>query len=339
MLGLRLSIIFVLFATAFVFAQPLRDTIVTAKGKMVLHEDHTWSMANDASFKGIMNTRIHRIVSSFSRPVKQSWSNESVFTQSNNQLASMKDTIWLCVNEYAEESKSDFTFPLKKVRVNSRYGARSGRYHNGIDLDLRVGDTVYAMFSGKVRYAKFNTGGFGNLVILRHYNALETFYAHLSKFLVSPNEYVTVGQPIALGGSTGRSTGPHLHLEVRFYEEAINPEEIIDFDRQRLKKENFFLHKNMFRPGAQPSGETEVLSKDQLALQRKRSDIQQAAAVSAPVVRPVMKTSSKKFHQIKSGENLSKIASKYGITVGTLCKLNGISPSTKLVVGRSLRVK
>lgn len=337
---LELSFLYILFTTSLVsFCQPGLDTVETSKGKMVLHEDHTWSMVNEASFKGILNPRIHNIVSGFSPAVKQSWSNESVFTHSNNHLANMKDTIWLCLNEFAKESKSDFTFPLKKVRVNSRYGPRSGRYHNGIDLNLQVGDTVYAMFSGKVRYAKFNTGGFGNLVILRHYNSLETFYAHLSKFLVSPNEYVTVGQPIALGGSTGRSTGPHLHLEVRFYEEAINPEEIIDFDRQRLKKENLFLHKNMFRPGAKPSGETEVLSKDQLALQYKATDIRQAAAVTAPVVRPVIKTTSKKFHQIKSGETISKIATKYGTTVGALCKLNGISPSTKLVVGRSLRIK
>jgi LysM repeat protein len=234
----------------------------------------------------------------------------------------------------------DFCFPMKKIKVNSRYGPRSGRYHKGIDLDLNVGDTIYAMFSGKVRYAKYNSGGFGNLVILRHYNGLETFYAHLSKFIAAPNQLVKVGQPIALGGNTGRSTGPHLHMEVRFYEQPINPEEIIDFDRLTLRKENLFLHKAMFRPGAKPMDEIEVLSADQLAYQTYSRPVENTAtALVSPIVRPKIKTQQKKYHRIESRDTLTKIARKYGTTVGTLCKLNGISLSTTLVIGRSLRVK
>ena len=321
------------------FAQPGVDTIATDKGTLILHEDHTWSLANDPSFTGVMNERIHTIVSAFSPPITQSWSNEAVFTESND-LSQMTDTIWLCLNEFAPDNQMDFCFPMKKIKVNSHYGPRSGRYHNGIDLDLNVGDTIYAMFSGKVRYAKYNSGGFGNLVILRHYNGLETFYAHLSKFLVAPNQSVKVGQPIALGGNTGRSSGPHLHMEVRFYEEPINPEEIIDFDRLTLRKENLFLHKAMFRPGAKPTDEIEVLSADQLAYQSYSTPVQNTVtAVVAPTVRPTLKTNQKKYHQIQSGDTLTKIARKYGTTVGSLCNLNGISLSTTLVIGRSLRIK
>lgn len=316
-------------------SQPVNDS-ANRKNETIA----TLSRESDlVQFNGILNKRIHTIVSSFNPPLKNSWSNDNVFSYSSSFLANMKDTIWLCLNEYDEHNSSDFCFPMKKIRVNSRYGPRSGRYHNGIDLNLRVGDTIYAMFSGKVRYAKFNTGGFGNLVILRHFNSLETFYAHLSKFLVNPNDWVAVGQPIALGGNTGRSTGPHLHLEVRFYEAAINPEEIIDFENLTLRKENLFLHKQLFRPGAKPSNEIEGIAFNQVANFKDTISNMNNTEHENPIVRPVIKVPKKKYHQIISGDTLTKIAKKYATTVANLCKLNGISVTSNLVVGRNLRVK
>lgn len=338
----RIFLLFSLLISAVTLAQPSVDTLDTPKGKLILHEDQTWSIATDPSFNGILNPRIDAIVNSYTVPFKQAWRNDVVYTGKGNDLTGMTDTIWLCLNEAAIDGAMDFCFPMRKIKVNSRYGPRSGRYHNGIDLALSVGDTIFAMFSGKVRYAKYNDGGFGNLVILRHYNGLETFYAHLSKFLVAPNQEVKVGDPIALGGNTGRSTGPHLHMEVRFYDAAINPEEIIDFDHQLLRKENLFLHRALFRPGAKPSGEFEVLSADQYALQNTGTSttaIDQVAIVSAPVVKPVIKASQKKYYQIKSGDTLTRIAAKYGTTVSALCKLNGLSPSSTLTIGKNLRVK
>jgi murein DD-endopeptidase MepM/ murein hydrolase activator NlpD len=326
-----------------IMAQPSVDTLDTPKGKLVLHQDQTWSIASDPNFDGVLNERIHTIVSSYSTPLKQAWINDVVYTGKGNNLSLMQDTIWLCLNEAATDGTMDFCFPMRKITVNSRYGPRSGRYHNGIDLALKVGDTIFSMFSGKVRYAKYNDGGFGNLVIMRHYNGLETFYAHLSKFLVAPNQEVKVGDPIALGGNTGRSTGPHLHMEVRFYDGAIKPEELIDFDKKTLKKENLFLHRALFRPGAKPSEQIEVLSSEQLALQNDTSTnttaVDQVAVVAAPVVKPVVKTAQKKYYQIKSGDTLTRIAAKYSTTVSNLCKLNGISPSSTLVIGKNLRVK
>lgn len=201
--------------------------------------------------------------------------------------------------------------------VTSRYGYRNGRYHNGIDLDLEVGDTVRAAWSGKVRYAKFNDGGFGNLVIVRHDNGLETFYAHLDKLLVVPNQQVEAGQFLGLGGNTGHSFGSHLHFEVRFYDAAMNPEEIIDFEKKECKDENLMVHKGLFRPGAKPSDAEHYVAST-------------ASSTSA---------SSKKYYKIRSGDTLGAIASRNRTTVSKLCQLNGIRPTTILQVGRNLRVR
>lgn len=311
------------------FAQPIVDTST---------ETRTTTLLSPEKFNGIMNLRIHEIVNSFSSPLNQSWNNNSVNTGRGNNLQLLKDTIWICLNEGSDNGTMDFSFPLRKLRVTSRYAQRDGRYHNGVDLGLRIGDTVFAMFSGKVRYAKYNDGGFGNLVILRHFNGLETFYGHLSKFLVTPNQDVRVGDPIALGGNTGRSTGPHLHVEVRFYDATINPEEIIDFDNAMLKKENLLLHKGLFRPAAKPSGVVEVLSASEIA-QINNSLNQPNTNNDSPVVKPVVKESQKKYYLIKSGDTLTRIAAKYNTTVSKLCSLNGLSPSSTLIVGKNIRVK
>ena len=111
-----------------------------------------------------------------------------------------------------------YVMPIKGNYVTSHYGWRPqfGRTHKGIDLRSAVGDTVYSAFSGRVRLTRFERGGYGFYVIVRHENGLETVYGHLSRFLVKPDQYVKAGQPIALSGNTGRSTGPHLHFETRF---------------------------------------------------------------------------------------------------------------------------
>jgi len=321
-----------------VLGQPGLDTVDTQSGKLILHSDQTWSIVNDANFDGVLNPRIHKIVNSYSPAFKQSWNNNVCFTSKGNDLTHLKDTIWLCLNE-AREDANDFHFPLKRIQVNSHYGPRGGRYHNGTDLDLDVGDTVYATFSGKIRYAKYNEGGFGNLVVVRHYNGLETFYAHLSKFLVAPNQNVQCGDPIALGGNTGRSTGPHLHFEVRFYDACINPEEIIDFGNKKLRKENLFLHKALFRPGAQPTEFIEVLPSDQIAAQTANLNPSTATMVATPIPKPAIPKAQKKYYQIKAGDTLTRIAAIHHTTVSSVCDLNNISPSTTLKIGRSLRIK
>ena len=139
-----------------------------------------------------------------------------------------------------------YCIPLKakNIIVTSKFGYRPKfkRNHNGIDLKCYIGDTIYAAFNGKVRVVKNDPKGYGNYVVLRHDNGFETIYGHMSKQLVQTNEIIKAGDAIGLGGNTGRSTGSHLHFEVRFCGIALNPADIFDFERQKLIK-YFYIFK------------------------------------------------------------------------------------------------
>ncbi|MCM1110119.1 MAG: M23 family metallopeptidase [Clostridium sp.] len=117
------------------------------------------------------------------------------------------------------------------VTSNFGYRPRFGRVHKGIDLRLSIGDTVRAAFDGVVRLTKYEARGYGYYVVIRHDNGMETVYGHLKRYLVKPNQRIRAGEAIALGGNTGRSTGPHLHFETRYMGMTINPTEIIDFEK------------------------------------------------------------------------------------------------------------
>ncbi|MNJ84392.1 Murein DD-endopeptidase MepM [compost metagenome] len=310
---------FLLFVSFSGLAQTPIDTVSTEKGKMVLFSNRTWKFLMDEEFDGIMNEALfNRIQADTNLNLVQTWDNDICFTsERTNDLSRMNDTLWLCL---VDDLHKEFVSPVPGI-VTSRYGYRKGRYHNGIDLNLRTGDTVKAAFSGRVRYAKWNDGGFGNLVIIRHHNGLETFYAHLSRHLVAPDQEVKAGEPIGLGGNTGRSFGAHLHFEVRFYDSPMNPEEVIDFAKKELKDENLMVHKRLFRPGAKPSDEE--ISGESIAAVQARTE---AAA-------------TRKYYKIRTGDTLSQIAAKSNTTVSRLCKLNGIRPTTLLQVGRQVRVR
>lgn len=132
--------------------------------------------------------------------------------------------------------------------VTSNYGYRPkfGRAHKGIDLKLNSNDTVVAAFDGKVRVVNYEARGYGNYVIIRHANGLETVYGHLNKQLVKEDQDVKAGQPIGLGGSTGRSTGPHLHFETRFMGYAINPRAIFDFENHCTHTDEYTFSKKTY---------------------------------------------------------------------------------------------
>lgn len=198
-----------------------------------------------------------------------------------------------------------YVFPLGKSIVNSNFGWRRSRFHSGIDLDLEVGDDVFASFDGIVKKADY-VSGYGNLVVVKHFNGLETYYAHLSKILVAEGDTVSSGAKIALGGNTGRSTGPHLHYEIRYRGAAINPTYLVDFKNQVLTSEVFYLKREHFKPTTE-SGTTT--------------------------------TGTKKYYTVKSGDTLSKIAARNNTTVSKICKLNGISAKKVLRPGQRLRVK
>ena len=157
----------------------------------------------------------------------------------NNFVDSVKITV-------ADFSTQEFFIPPIRTFVTSDYGPRWHQYHFGIDLHLRIGDTVVSAFDGVVRIVRVSQG-YGNVVVIRHNNGLETVYGHLSKHLVYPNQEVKAGQPIALGGNTGRSTGPHLHFETRYLGIPINPRDFIDFSTFTLKSNTSWITERSFR--------------------------------------------------------------------------------------------
>lgn len=133
--------------------------------------------------------------------------------------------------------------------ITSNYGYRRkfGRMHKGVDLKIQRNDTIYAAFDGKVRLTAYERKGYGYYIIIRHPNGLETVYGHLNKHLVKPDQVVKAGDPIALGGSTGRSTGPHLHFETRFMGYAINPCAIFDFENQTTHTDTYTFTKKTYQ--------------------------------------------------------------------------------------------
>lgn len=318
----KLILISFLALQAIAYGQFALDTIETEQGKIVIYSDRTWENLADIGFDGILNNAIYdRFSNDTTLNFVQTWDNEVCFTSDRvNDLARLKDTVWLCVGDSIH---SQFVMPFDGY-ITSRYGYRKGRYHNGIDINLETGDTVRSCWSGKVRYAKYNEGGFGNLIIVRHYNGLETFYAHLSKLMVAPNSEVKAGDPIGLGGNTGRSFGSHLHFEVRFYDAPMNPEEIINISAKTVKDQNLFVHKGLFRPGAKPSDYYDAQGDNHGGA---------VTAVSKPA------TVSRKYYRVKSGDTLSQIAAKHHTTISKICQLNGMRQTTTLQIGRQLRVK
>ena len=233
--------------------------------------------------------------------------------------------------------------------VLSKYGPRGRRNHHGVDIPLKIGEPIYAAFDGKIRYAKYNTGGFGNLVIVRHENGLETWHAHLSKLNVKVNDYVKCGQVIGFCGSTGRSRGPHLHFEMRYCDQTFDPEFIVDFQTGQLKYQTFALEKQFFNIHSRASeileeddddfpllasAEGDTASGDILeriaAAQKKEEQQTKTATVSS---------SNAVYHTIKQGDILGRLALKYGVSVSQICRLNNITPKTVLKLGRRLRIK
>ncbi len=191
----------------------------------------------------------------------------------------------------------------ESIRITSPFGPRKRRMHRGIDLKVQVGDTIRAVCDGKVRIQNYERRGYGYYLVLRHPNGLETVYGHLSKFLVEEEQNVKMGQAIALGGNTGRSTGSHLHFETRFFGEAINPAEMFDFHNKVMQEDVYVFNKT-----------------------------------KTPVNKYTGKGTAKiTYHRIKQGETLSTIARKHGLSISQLCKLNNISPKTTIRAGRSLR--
>ena len=199
-----------------------------------------------------------------------------------------------------------FHMPTPSTKITSPFGPRWRRMHNGLDLKVNIGDTIVAAFDGKVRVVKYERRGYGKYVVIRHDNGLETVYGHLSKQLVEDNQLVKAGEPIGLGGNTGRSTGSHLHFETRFLGIAINPIYMFDFPKQDIVADTYTFRK---------------------AKGGKRAGSHDTQVADGAI----------RYHKVKSGDTLSRIAKLRGVSVSTLCKLNRIKPTTTLRIGQVLR--
>lgn len=228
-----------------------------------------------------------------------------------------------------------YVMPIRGNYVTSHYGYRPafGRNHKGVDLRCPMGDTVRAAFSGRVRLTKFERNGFGFYVIVRHENGLETVYGHLSRFLVSPNQTVKAGQPIALSGSTGRSTGPHLHFETRFMGYAINPEAIFDFENRVTHTDTYTFNKNSYTQSRRYAP-----SRRYASVRSANATSSRSSSKATRGKRSRSDRASRSSYTVRKGDSLSKIAARNGTTVSKLRKLNGIK-GDKVQSGKVLRVK
>ena len=202
----------------------------------------------------------------------------------------------------------DFTgahFPtLHGTRINSPYGIRRFRLHRGVDLHINVGDSIVAAYPGKVVVSKYNRRGYGHYVMIEHANGTRTLYGHLKKRLVNVGDMVEGGQLVGWGGNTGRSSGPHLHFEIRYGDVNIDPATVFNLEEGVLLENT-----------------------DQYSI-----------AVAAASHNEIQKELSKhRYHRIRSGDTLGKIARKYGTTIEKLCRLNGIKRTSILRIGQTLR--
>ena len=215
-----------------------------------------------------------------------------------------------------------FTMPTPSRNITSRYGYRSAfrRNHYGLDIKVYTGDTIYAAFEGKIRIVAYDRAGYGYYIVMRHPNGLETVYGHLSKQLVAENEMVASGAPIGLGGSTGRSTGSHLHFETRLLGEPINPEFLFDFPNQDVTGDYY----TWINPDYRSDGEDGIYNAMASSVSGKTS--------SSSSNRPT-------YHKVKKGESLYSIATSMGMTVAQLCSLNGIRKRSKLRPGQILKCR
>ena len=209
-----------------------------------------------------------------------------------------------------------FCMPTPSTKITDVFGyrPRRRRSHAGLDVKVQTGDTIRAAFDGKVRVVQDQgRSGYGKYIVIRHDNGLETVYGHLSKHLVKADQLVRAGDVIGLGGSTGRSTGSHLHFETRFLGIAINPALMFDFEKQDIVADTYTFYKNK--------------TVERTAKKAATGSNNANAVASTDAV----------YYKVKSGDSLSKIAAMQGITIDQLCKLNNLTRKSVLRPGQMIR--
>lgn len=230
-------------------------------------------------------------------------------------------------------SLRDFCMPTTSRVLTSNFGARWGRQHKGLDIKVYIGDTIRAAFSGKVRIVRYERRGYGKYVVIRHNNGLETIYGHLSEQLVTEDQEVRAGEPIGLGGNTGRSTGSHLHFETRLCGIALNPAIMFDFRNQDVVDDYYMFRKSSYQREAQIANRLRGVGGMNLSTRDADDEDIEMAAV-APAASYAQESH---FHKVKKGETIYSIARKRGTTVDAILKLNHLKKSSRLMPGQILK--
>lgn len=201
---------------------------------------------------------------------------------------------------YNENDTESWHLPLDHTIVTSDFGLRRAVWHYGVDIRVKSGKPVYAAFDGVVRISGYDRRGFGRFILIRHKNGLETLYGHLSQNLVKLGQEVKAGEIIGKGGNSGRSTAPHLHFELRYSGNAIDPNEIFDFRENRIISSSYIVNNKTF------------------------AYLEEANKI--------------RYHVIRSGDTLSGLSYRYGVSINKMCSLNGISRNSILKIGQRVRV-
>ena len=264
------------------------DTITNSKDNIILYDDKSWEYLSVEKRKNYL-----KAFADTSSIFTNSWTNSTFAYKDKSPPDSVLITYLDSIDKYV--------IPVID-RINSGFKHRNGVFHKGLDIHLTRTTPVKAAFNGKVRYARFNTGGYGNLVIIRHFNGLETYYAHLSRLDVKEDQLVQAGKVIGLGGNTGAKwSGPHLHFEVRYHDFAFDPEKMFSI-------------------------KDSVLLGDKILL--KKADFHSTIAAS------------RKYHKIKSGQTLSHLAVRYNTTVSKILKINRkLNMKSIIGIGMKIRVR
>ena len=280
----------------------------------------------DRKMKAVDSMALHRLIQteileSPSADLYNEWSNKYA-----HQATTLPDSFRI--------SLKDFCMPTSSRVLTSNFGARWGRQHKGLDIKVYIGDTIRSAFSGKVRIVRYEGRGYGKYVVIRHYNGLETIYGHMSAQLVEEDQEVRAGDPIGLGGNTGRSTGSHLHFETRLCGVALNPALMFDFKNQDVVDDYYMFRKSTYnRESAEATrlrGVGGVAVKGDL-------DIPETSVAAVSTSSNAVASRSTRFHKVAKGETLYSIARKRGTSVDAICKLNHIGKNARIKVGQILK--
>ena len=279
----------------------------------------------DRKMKAVDSVALHRLIDieSFDSPsadLYEDWDN----MHAHSRVTELPDSFRI--------SLKNFCMPTTSRVLTSNFGPRWHRQHKGLDIKVYIGDTIRAAFDGKVRVVRYEGRGYGKYVVIRHDNGLETYYAHMSKQLVTEDQEVRAGDPIGLGGNTGRSTGSHLHFETRLCGVALNPALMFDFRNQDVVDDYYMFRKSTYQKESAIA--TRLRGVNGISFGSNDSDEEVELATAAPAASYAQET---RFHKVKRGETLYSIARYRGTTVQAIMKLNHLKKNAKLKAGQILK--